>query len=174
MASCGVLSGGGGGTASKCPSGQTCCTMFAIQPSAACAPPDLCRSFERVHGPRRLASGQVCCAGSADGGLDAGDGRIGGGRQRGIPMIDPSMFGTTCQASCTATQTQYCTTDTDCPSVETCRVVAHTALVGAFITLPSSCAAPRPDAGVTTPDSGSTGDDTGSTAEAGSADATQE
>ncbi len=172
MASCGVLSGGGGGTASKCPSGQTCCTMFAIPPSAACAPTGTCAgASNECMAPADCASGQVCCAGSADGGaMPAMDASAAGAG--GIPMIDPSMFSTTCQASCTATQTQYCTTDTDCPSGQTCQASPLAALVGAFITLPSSCAAPRPDAGVTTPDSGSTGDD--STPEAGGVDAAQE
>ena len=174
MATCGALSGGGGGTASKCPSGQTCCTMFAIPPSAACVPTGTCSgASNECMAPADCASGQVCCAGSADGGvMPALDASAAGGIG-GVPMIDPSQFSTTCQSSCTATQTQYCTVDTDCPSGLTCQASPLAALVGGFITLPNTCAAPRPDAGVAaTPDSGSTGDDT--TPEAGSVDATQE
>ena len=90
----------------------------------------------------------------------------------GVPMIDPSQFSTTCQSSCTATQTQYCTTDTDCPTGLTCQAPPGAGALGGFITLPNTCAAPRPDAGVATPDSGPTGDN--STPEAGSVDAAQE
>ena len=175
MATCGLLSGGGGGTAAKCPSGQTCCTMLALPPSAACVPTGTCSGLSNeCMSPSDCASGQVCCAGSADGGAMAAVDASTAGGLGGIPMIDPSQFSTTCQSSCTATQTQYCTMDTDCPSGLTCQAPPGAGALGGFIMLPNTCAAPRPDAGAATIDSGSAGEDSGSTPGTGSVDAAQE
>jgi hypothetical protein len=185
MATCGLLSGlGGGGAAGTCPAGQTCCTMIALPPSASCVPSGSCTgiSNECMSGSD-CASGQVCCAGAADGGaMLALDAAVMAGAA-GIPMIDTSTLNTTCQASCTATQTQYCSISdagigSGCPSGQTCQQLgggAAAALAG-FITIPNVCTAPRPDAGESTPDSGSAGDDAGSNVpdSGGSVDAAQE
>jgi hypothetical protein len=70
----------------------------------------------------------------------------------GMPMFDPSTLSTTCQASCTASQAQYCTDDGGaCPAGLTCQALGGG---GGFFTLPSFCAMPRPDAGIVVPDSG--------------------
>jgi hypothetical protein len=176
MATCGLLSGvGGGGTAGTCASGQTCCTMLAFPPSASCVPTGSCSGISNeCMAPKDCGTGQVCCAGAADGGaMPAMDASMAPGGLGGFGNFDPASLSSTCQSSCTATQMQYCTVDTDCPSGQTCQAPGGAGGLGAlggFITLPSSCAAPRPDAGVAV-DSGSPGDDSGST---GSVDAAQE
>ena len=171
-ATCGILSGiGGGGTAGTCPMGQTCCTMVALPPSASCVMPSECTGMSissQCSKASDCATGQICCAGDADGGAaDAGallmmmaatDAAAGG--LGALGAIDFSMFNTTCQTSCMGPQTQECAKDSECPSGMTCQAPAGAAGLGAlagFIMLPDSCAVPPPDAG-TTPvaDSGTT------------------
>lgn len=100
----------------------------------------------------------------------------------GAGGFDTSALNTTCQTSCTATQTQYCSISdagvgSGCPSGQTCQPLGGGAAgaLGGIIMIPNVCAAPRPDAGEPMVDSGS-GDDAGSnTPDAGgSVDAAQE
>jgi hypothetical protein len=74
---------------------------------------------------------------------------------------DLSALDTTCQASCTGTQTQECALDSECPPGQTCNAPAAAGgpfgALGGGITLPSVCGAPRPDSGTAAvPDSGTT------------------
>jgi hypothetical protein len=65
---------------------------------------------------------------------------------------------TTCQASCTSLQQQYCSSDTDCPAGLTCNAPAGFGGAGGaggfgagLFMLPKVCGTPPPDAGTTTP-----------------------
>jgi len=172
MATCGALSALGGGASGSCPSGQTCCTMI-LPPSASCVPTGGCAggiSTECSKGSD-CASGQVCCAGAADGGvMAAADASTAGGIGGLLGNFDPSTLSTTCQTSCTSTQMQYCSVDTDCPTGLTCQTPGGAGALGGIIMLPSVCAAPRPDAGTdagTVPDSGAEMGDDGATDAAG-------
>jgi hypothetical protein len=169
-ATCGLLSGiGGGGTAGTCPMGQTCCTTI-VPPGASCVPPTQCTGMSisnQCSKASDCAAGQICCAGDADGGApDAGallmmvatDAAAGGAGA--LAGIDFSMFNTTCQTSCMGPQTQECSMDSECPSGMTCQAPAGAGGLGAFaglLMLPKTCAVAPPDAG-TTPvtDSGTT------------------
>jgi hypothetical protein len=143
----GMLAGDGGGS---CPSGQTCCTVLALPPSSSCVPEGTCTGISTVCSKGSdCTGGQVCCAGSADAGVPAAD--------AGMQMFDPSTLSTTCQTSCTASQAQYCSTDTDCPSGLTCQSLGGGAGGGLF-NLPSFCAMPRPDAGTIGNDAGPVAD----------------
>jgi hypothetical protein len=67
-------------------------------------------------------------------------------------MFFPS---TTCQASCTSLQQQYCSADTDCPAGKTCNAPAGGGAAAGM--LPKVCGTPPPEAGTTTPvDAGTT------------------
>jgi Cys-rich repeat protein len=171
MATCGLLSAvGGGGSSTQCPSGQTCCTMLALPPTASCVPAGGCAgglSNECMAGTDCM-SGQVCCAGSADGGggpalaIDAA--APAGGLGGGFGNFDTSALATTCQSSCTATQTQYCSTDSECPAGQTCQAPGAGGLGGAFgglIMSSNICAAPKTDAGTTTVVEAGAGSDDG-------------
>jgi hypothetical protein len=74
-------------------------------------------------------------------------------------MFFPS---TTCQASCTSLQQQYCSADTDCPAGKTCNAPGGGGGFGGGGAgfggmLPKVCGTPPPDAGTTTPvDAGTT------------------
>jgi hypothetical protein len=175
-ATCGLLGALGGGGSMMCPKGMTCCTMLALPPSASCVAAGSCSGIStECASSADCSSGQVCCAGSADAApmmfsLDAAA-AAGGGGAGGIPNIDPSMFSATCQSSCTATQTQECAMDNECPSGQTCQGFAGPGGaggeggaaagglggLGGAIMLPKTCMAPRPDAGNPPPtqDSGS-------------------
>jgi hypothetical protein len=163
MATCGLLSGiGGGGTAGTCPMGQTCCTMLALPPSASCLPPSECTGMSISNECSKgsdCPSGQVCCGGSPDGGsmmmmLPAADAAAGLG---GLGGFDTSQFNTTCQTSCAPSQTQECAMDSECPTGQTCQSPPGAAALGSVIMLPKDCAVPVADSG-TTPvvDSGTT------------------
>jgi len=146
MGTCGAigqLAGGGGGT---CPSGQTCCTTVTFPPSSSCVPEGTCTGLStECSSGSDCTGGQVCCLGSPDAGAMAAD--------AGMPMFDPSTLSTTCQASCTASQAQYCSADAGaCPTGLTCQSIGGGG--GAGFALPSFCAMPRPDAGIVVPDSG--------------------
>ncbi len=73
-----------------------------------------------------------------------------------------SMYDTTCQPSCAASQTQECAIDSECPPGQTCNAQAApggagAGAGGAGFMLPSICGAPRPDAGMAAvPDAGTT------------------
>jgi hypothetical protein len=161
-ATCGLLASLGGGTSMMCPAGQTCCSMIGLTGgNASCVPVGSCASGSISNECSKgsdCASGQVCCGGSPDAGaLGTGlDAAVAGG----MPMFDPSQLDTTCQASCTATQTQQCAMDSECPSGQTCvslgggagdagDAAAANPFGGLFMLppLPSLCMAPRPDAG---------------------------
>ena len=168
-ATCGFFSMGlfsmmGDGATMACPVGQTCCSMVGLTGiNASCAPAGSCASGSISNECSKgsdCASGQVCCGGSPDAGaLGTGlDAAVAGG----MPMFDPSQLDTTCQASCTASQTQQCGTDAECPSGQTCvglgpgagdggaaEAGAGNPFGGLFMLpmLPSICMAPRPDAG---------------------------
>src|ERR1035438_5056527 len=140
-ATCGLFSavgGGGDGGSSSCPSGQTCCTVL-LPPSASCVAVGSCTgvSNECSKGSD-CAGGKVCCAGAADGGTmaamtDAGPPGLLGG-------FDPSIYSSTCQSSCTATQMQDCGSDTECAAGQT-RQAARRARPSA----PASCQQTRAD-----------------------------
>jgi hypothetical protein len=165
-ATCGLLAMAGGGTSMTCPAGQTCCTTLALPPSASCLPTSQCTGISNECSKGSdCASGQVCCGGSPDGGALVTDAAAATGAG-GIPTFDMSQLNTTCQASCTATQTQECDVDAgDCPAGQTCQAAGGAGNpLATFIMLPNFCMAPRPDAGTPPVDSGSTPDDTGAPA----------
>jgi hypothetical protein len=91
----------------------------------------------------------------------------------GMQAPDPSALSTTCQTSCTASQAQYCSVDTDCPTGLTCQSLGGGAGGGAF-NLPSFCAMPRPDAGMVVNDAGTVVDSGSSPPDSGTADAPAE
>jgi hypothetical protein len=166
QATCGLLANVSGGSSSSCGSGMTCCTVLAFPPSASCVAVGGCASgniSNECTSGTDCSGGQLCCAGSADGG--AADAAAGGGI---IPGFDPTMLSTACQSSCTGTQAQTCAMDSDCPTGLTCQspfAGAGGGGLGSTITgllggggaaLPSVCAMPLPDAGKAPADSGST------------------
>jgi hypothetical protein len=181
MATCGLLAGIAGGSSSACGSGMTCCTIVGLPPSASCVAVGSCGSGDLSNECTTgtdCASGQLCCAGSADGGAPADAAAAGGG---GFGGFDPTALSTTCQSSCTSSQAQTCTADMDCPTGLTCQSALGGGggglggLGGLFggISLPSVCRAPLPDAG-SPPDSGTVPEastpDAGDTVDAGQGD----
>jgi hypothetical protein len=153
-ATCGALSlvGGGGGDAGTCPTGEVCCTVFAqILPSASCVPQGQCTGIStECSSAADCSNGEVCCLGPADGGAGiSSDAAAGGG---GFGGFDPSQFSSACQSSCTASQTQYCTMDSDCPPGMGLVCQGGGAQFG--ISLPSVCAPPPPDGGIRREDAG--------------------
>jgi hypothetical protein len=83
-----------------------------------------------------------------------------GGLLGALGGFNLSMYDTTCQASCAASQMQECAMDSECPPGQTCNAPAGMgggAGAGAGLMLPSICGAPRPDAGMAAaPDAGTT------------------
>jgi hypothetical protein len=168
-ATCGILSGIGG-EAGTCPMGDVCCTVLALPPSASCVPQGSCTGISTAcSSASDCSGGQVCCVGAADGGAP-GDAAAGGGGLGGFGNFDPSQFSSACQSSCTPSQAQYCTVDTDCPAGMglVCQNLGGANGGGFGFSLPSVCAPPPPDAG--TRDSGPPTIDSG-TPEAGPVDA---
>ena len=88
----------------------------------------------------------------------------------GFGGFDTSTLGTTCQTSCTSSQTQRCMQDSECPAGQTCQAPAGAGMLGGFISIPNSCAAPTPDAGTVGNDAG-TPADSGRPADTGAGDA---
>lgn len=157
--------GGGGGGSSKCGSGQTCCTMVMIPSiSASCMAVGSCSgTSNECNTGADCSSGHVCCSGSADGGsmaaTDAAAPAGLGGLAGGLGMFLPS---TSCQSSCSATQTQQCASDTECPMGQTCNAAGGGmgglgGLAGGLMPA-KTCGTPPPEAGATMPamDSGMT------------------
>jgi hypothetical protein len=175
---CGQLAGIGGGTATPCAVGQTCCTTFtlALPPSASsvCTAKDACTGVSNeCMTSADCATGQVCCTGSPPSDASA-DAAASGPSFGGFSL---GSFATTCQASCASGQTQQCSSDMECPTGEICQslVAGFTGDGGigdagfdasifgdagfdasffgdAGIVLPKYCVAPPTDAG-STPDS---------------------
>jgi hypothetical protein len=151
MATCGALSGAGGGDGGTCPTGQVCCTTVTYPPSSSCVEQGQCAKgiANECMSAADCSGGQVCCLGSADAGAagfaDAAIPEAGAGNP--FANFDPSMLSTTCQSSCAATQAQYCSTDTDCPAGLLCQNPLGNAFAGFGFSVPSVCAPPRPDAG---------------------------
>jgi hypothetical protein len=141
-ATCGALSAIGG-DAGTCDTGEVCCTAVTFPPSASCVAKGTCTGIStECSSATDCSNGEVCCVGPANGA--SADASAGGG---GFGGFDPSQFSSACQASCTATQTQYCTMDSDCPPGM--GLVCQGGGGGGFgFSLPSVCAPPRPDAGV--------------------------
>jgi hypothetical protein len=118
---CGQLAGIGGGTATPCAVGQTCCTTFSItslSASSVCTAKDACNGISNeCMTSTDCATGQVCCTGAPP--SDAGgDAATGGPSLGGFSL---GGFATTCQASCASGQTQQCSTDSECPTGEICQ-----------------------------------------------------
>ena len=164
----GLLGGGGGGGSgsSKCESGKTCCTMVAIPSiSASCVAVGSCSgTSNECSAGADCSSGQVCCSGSSDGGSMAASAPAADGGLGGIgAMLGNFLPSTSCQSSCTATQTQPCASDTECPAGQMCNAAGGLGGIGGALgglggMLPKTCGTPPPEAGTTpaTMDSGMT------------------
>lgn len=164
-ATCGALSGIGG-DAGTCGAGDVCCTAVTFPLSASCVPKGTCSGIStECSSATDCSNGDVCCVGSADGGAGASADAAAGGGFGGFGGFDPSQLSSACQSSCTATQTQYCTMDSDCPPGM--GLVCQGGGGGGFgFSLPSVCAPPRPDAGVRE-DAGESVPDAGTPPDAG-------
>jgi hypothetical protein len=166
-ATCGLLSAASG-DAGTCPTGDVCCTVLALPPSASCVPQGSCTGISTAcSSASDCSNGQVCCVGPADGGAGLSADAAAGGGGFGFGSFDPSQFSSACQSSCTGSQTQYCTVDTDCPPG-----MGLTCQGGSMFgfSLPSVCAPPPPDAGTRREAGGEPTIDSG-TPDAGTVDA---
>jgi hypothetical protein len=130
-AMCGQLAAAGGGMATACPAGQTCCTMISLTSisfSATCVAAGQCSGgiSNECQTEMDCTGGQVCCGGVATG--DAAPSEAGAAGPFG--GFNLAALSTNCQASCEPGQAQQCASTTACPSGQTCQAAGGGAFAG--------------------------------------------